>query len=99
MGSYQCSYQKLIAWQGCCPEACFTLQVFFKIISGYRPQVPADMPDGYATLMQACWHERPEERPPFEDIVSYLRSLYLDVKNGSGQGRDARRSLDLNPWG
>ncbi|CAL5221171.1 g3314 [Coccomyxa viridis] len=74
-------------------------QVFFKIITGYRPQVPADMPEGYAMLMKACWHECPEERPPFEDVVNYLRTLYLDVKNGSGKTRDARRSLDLNPWG
>ncbi len=74
------------------------MQVFFKIITGYRPQVPPDMPEGYATLMKACWHERPEERPPFEDVVNYLRTLYLDIKNGSGQTRDARRSLDINPW-
>ena len=80
-------------------EVFVSVQVFFKIITGYRPQVPPDMPEGYAALMKACWHERPEERPPFEDIVNYLRTLYLDVKNGSGQTRDARRSLDLNPWG
>ena len=57
------------------------------------------MPDGYVTLMKACWNEDPNERPPFEDIVNYLRSLYLEVKNGSGQSRDPRRSLDLKPVG
>ena len=75
------------------------MQVFFKVISGFRPAVPPDMPDGFTTLMKACWHENPLERPPFEDIVAYLRSLYVAIKNQDGQTRDGRRSLDLNPWG
>ena len=75
------------------------MQVFFKVLSGFRPAVPPDMPDGYANLMKACWHENPLERPPFEDVVAYLRSLYISVKNKDGQTRDGRRSLDLNPWG
>jgi hypothetical protein len=54
-------------------EEPLTAQVFFKVITGYRPTVPQDMPQGYATLMKACWHEQPEERPPFEDMVAYLR--------------------------
>ena len=100
------AFQKdLIALSGCNQDnSCSfpfhtSLQVFFKVISGYRPAVPQDMPDGYVTLMKACWNKDPNERPPFEDIVKYLRSLYLELKNSSGQSRDPRRSLDLNPWG
>lgn len=47
---------------------------------------------------QACHapqDENPANRPPFEDIVRWLRKLYY---SSDGAGRDNRRSLDLNPW-
>ena len=39
--------------------------------------------------------ENPADRPPFEDIVLWLRKLYDSCDSA---GRDNRRSLDLNPW-
>ncbi len=39
--------------------------------------------------------ENSANRPPFEDIVRWLRKLYY---SRDGTGRDNRRSLDLNPW-
>jgi hypothetical protein len=71
-------------------------KVFFKVVMGYRPPIPTGMPDGYKELMTACWHADPAQRPPFEDIVTYLRRLYHSSSDGA---HDARRSLDLNPWG
>lgn len=35
-------------------------------MNGYRPPVPEGMPEGFRDLMIACWHEDPDQRPPFE---------------------------------
>ncbi|KAK9826762.1 hypothetical protein WJX81_007239 [Elliptochloris bilobata] len=70
-------------------------QVFYKVLMGYRPPVPECMPQGFKDLLVACWDENPINRPPFEDIVRWLRKLYY---SSDGAGRDNRRSLDLNPW-
>lgn len=43
----------------------------------------------------AAQDENPANRPPFEDIVRWLRKLYYSA---DGAGRNNRRSLDLNPW-
>ncbi|BDA43697.1 Mitogen-activated protein kinase kinase kinase 11 [Coccomyxa sp. Obi] len=72
-------------------------QVFFKVLMGYRPPVPPDMPEAYKDLMTACWDENPANRPPFCDIERYIRSMYYN--SGDGKPRDSRRSLELNPWG
>jgi hypothetical protein len=73
------------------------LQVFYKVMMGYRPPVPQEMLAGYSDLMQACWDEDPQNRPPFSDIVQFLRTLYYN--SGEGTPRDSRKSLELNPWG
>ncbi|KAK9915364.1 hypothetical protein WJX75_008098 [Coccomyxa subellipsoidea] len=72
-------------------------QVFFKVLMGYRPPIPPDMPAVYKDLMTACWDEDPASRPPFCDIERYLRAMYYN--SGEGKPRDSRRSLELNPWG
>lgn len=72
-------------------------QVFFKVLMGYRPPIPPDMPAVYKDLMTACWDEDPANRPPFCDIERYLRAMYYN--SGEGKPRDSRRSLELNPWG
>ena len=78
-------------------ESCMAAQVFFKVLMGYRPPVPPDMPQEYKDVMTACWDEDPANRPPFCDIERYLRSMYYN--SGKGKPRDSRRSLELNPWG
>ncbi len=75
----------------------WALQVFFKVLMGYRPPVPPDMPQAYKDLMTACWDEDPANRPPFCDIERFIRSMYYN--SGKGKPRDSRRSLELNPWG
>ena len=31
------------------------VQVLFKVFSGHKPEVPADMPADYKSLMEECW--------------------------------------------
>jgi serine/threonine protein kinase len=37
-----------------------------------RPTVPPSCPHPYAQLMERCWDDDPDRRPPFVDIVSLL---------------------------
>lgn len=63
-------------------------QVFFKVLMGYRPPIPPDMPQVYKDLMTACWDEDPANRPPFQDIERYMRAMYYN----SGRARRATRA-------
>ena len=46
-----------------------------KLVGGLRPDIPADMPEALAELMQKCWQQRPEDRPRFVEIVADLEAL------------------------
>lgn len=72
-------------------------QVMFKVMMGYRPPCPEAMPPAYRQLMTACWDEDPASRPPFSDIVTWLRRLKND---DSGLALNSgRNSLDIhNDW-
>ena len=54
-------------------EAAPSAQAFFKILMGYRPPLPADMPPGYRSVMTSCWSADPDDRPDFEVIISSLQ--------------------------
>eukprot|EP00884_Botryococcus_braunii_P017569 jgi/Botrbrau1/4496/Bobra.0220s0029.1 len=72
-------------------------QVMFKVMMGYRPPIPEKMPPGYRQLMTACWDDDPANRPPFSDIVAWIRRLKAD-SSGLGPG-SGRSSLDIhNDW-
>ena len=43
------------------------------ITSGGRPAIPDDCPIFLANLITSCWHQEPDKRPPFIEIVSLLR--------------------------
>ena len=49
------------------------MQAFFKILMGYRPPLPPDMPPGYRSVMTACWSANPDDRPGFEVVISSLQ--------------------------
>ncbi|XP_065191696.1 uncharacterized protein LOC135822799 [Sycon ciliatum] len=42
------------------------------VLAGTRPTIRNDFPDLYRVLMESCWHDQPDERPPFDDIVRSL---------------------------
>lgn len=52
------------------------MQAFFKILMGYRPPLPPDMPPGYRSVMTACWSANPDDRPGFEVVISSLQVRY-----------------------
>jgi serine/threonine protein kinase len=49
-------------------------QLMVKVTNGFRPAVPADMPDYLKTLMQRCWVAEPSKRPMFVDILKELKT-------------------------
>jgi serine/threonine protein kinase len=57
------------------------------IVEGKRPAVPANVPPGYADLMQACWHGEAVQRPSAEQAAHMLEPL--------GQGGNHRSEVEL----
>ena len=54
-------------------KAAPSVQAFFKILMGYRPPLPPDMPPGYRSVMTSCWSANPDDRPGFEVVISSLQ--------------------------
>lgn len=69
-----------------------TLQIGKDVRGGVRPPLPADpsrLPggtfpgmQGYLELMQACWAQRPQDRPAFGEVVERLRDLRALATDG-----------------
>ena len=55
------------------------MQVLFKVFSGHKPEVPADMPAGYCALMEDCWDKDPAKRPTFKAIIPRLQTLLAEA--------------------
>lgn len=51
---------------------CF--RFFHNIVSGWRFERPSEISDILWQLITACWENRPENRPMFNDIVNVLKS-------------------------
>lgn len=52
---------------------------------GGRPQRPptcGDPPEGYAGLMEQCWAQLPEHRPPFSAVLIELASIQVRERAG-----------------
>ncbi|KAK8845878.1 hypothetical protein M9Y10_020804 [Tritrichomonas musculus] len=45
-----------------------------KVMSGYRPKIPGNVPVKIAGLMRRCWSHKAEERPTFSEIFDELSS-------------------------
>lgn len=48
-------------------------QAFYKILMGFRPSLPPDMPAGYRSVMKSCWAADPAARPSFEVVICCLQ--------------------------
>lgn len=55
------------------PKRIAKLRMHELFINGWRPEPPKNIPENYWSLIQACWHQNPAERPSFEVIVEELK--------------------------
>lgn len=53
--------------------------MLFKVFSGHKPDLPADLPADYEALMEECWAKDPAKRPSFKSILSRLQALLVDA--------------------
>ncbi len=51
-----------------------------------RPTLPADIPPDFTSLIEQCWHDDPEQRPTFEQVLPLYRLLIhsnnINIENG-----------------
>lgn len=73
-----------------CAGAC--AQVLFKVFSGLKPDVPADMPAEYRTLMEECWAADPQSRPSFRAILPRLRAMLAAARAAAAAGEAGPQS-------
>ncbi len=55
-------------------------KVWADVINGYRMPQPLDCPDQAYALMQACWAERPSDRPEAADLKRQLREMEHEIR-------------------
>jgi hypothetical protein len=41
--------------------------------AGERLTIPAEVPADFAKIIEACWAQRPEQRPTFSDVVQMIK--------------------------
>lgn len=70
------------------------LAVSEAVLSGVRPEIPADCPTLFAKVMRRCWHESPLRRPSFEDIVQLLE-MELSEERHKQHALRTRRNLQV----
>lgn len=69
-------------------------QMFYLIAyQGWRPEMPAGCPPGFAELMVACWHEEPEQRPAAPQLLRSLQKLYVQAKQEMAASRQAEAAI------
>ncbi|KAG0591208.1 hypothetical protein KC19_1G158100 [Ceratodon purpureus] len=78
-----------------------------KIEAGERPELPADLDEGWRGLITTCWDSDPSKRPEFEDIchvLGIIRSSKPHVaSNGTSLGTESKmlrllKHGSLNTW-
>jgi len=48
-----------------------------------RPPLPADCPPGFGELLQACWHDEPEQRYPFTRVLGKMQGIVAVFSSGA----------------
>ncbi len=63
--------------------------IFFAVVhQGERPQLPADMPPSYASLVRDCWRQLPQDRPDIQAVLARLKEVRAAMA-GATAGADA----------
>ncbi|KAJ7606524.1 hypothetical protein FB45DRAFT_949938, partial [Roridomyces roridus] len=50
------------------------------VLAGRRPSRPASCPDGLWDLLQDCWEEQPDSRPPISQVVERLEGSHIQAE-------------------
>jgi len=48
-----------------------------------RPTLTASCPETLSSLLNACWHHQPDQRPDFKQICAHLRRILRQTSKGS----------------
>eukprot|EP00128_Syssomonas_multiformis_P012870 Colp12_sorted_trinity150504_noHs@18691 len=62
-------------------EGLKTMQVAIKVTEGMRPPIPPNTPPSFSALINKCWHQSPDERPDFKDILEDFKVMIEESKN------------------
>lgn len=54
--------------------------IYYVGVLGQRPPMPAGCPPGVRALIEACWAERPAERPGFKEVLQRLEALRQEME-------------------
>lgn len=57
-----------------------TIDVISKKIRPDESLIPRETTPGLHDLMKFCWHNDPDERPNFEQIMQFLEKIMSDMK-------------------
>ncbi|KAL4442738.1 hypothetical protein ABPG77_006732 [Micractinium sp. CCAP 211/92] len=57
---------------------------FEVVVRQCRPPVPPGCPPGYASLMEQCWAQTPEDRPAFQTVLQSLQALLRPLLQSAG---------------
>jgi len=63
-------------------------QIAVRVVQGVRLQIPNDCPSVLRQLMTKCWEVEPSHRASFVDIVTVLKSAFLEYKEDSSSGSE-----------
>jgi len=70
----------IVCWELVSRKEVFGHEVFMsviqdQIISGVREEIPKACLTKYRQIIERCWHQRPELRPPFDWIITKLMTI------------------------
>uniref|UniRef100_A0A7R9Y6T4 non-specific serine/threonine protein kinase n=1 Tax=Prasinoderma coloniale TaxID=156133 RepID=A0A7R9Y6T4_9VIRI len=88
-------------WTGKVPYSTLTpMQAAVGVVQrGLRPQIPADMPQELAAIMVACWAQKPEARPLFDNVLQQLEAFNARVaaeRTGTNEAKTAAAPVQLS---
>jgi serine/threonine protein kinase len=63
--------------------------------AGKRPEISANCPPSFRSLIQRCWQHEPSRRPMFKYIVRYLKDELARVKRQKGGGAVYNRDSEM----
>lgn len=56
-----------------------TNEFSFSLNQGLRPKIPKKTHPSVKGLLERCWHQDPEKRPIFEEIIDMLQQIMNEV--------------------